>query len=205
VKSLKTVVIASTKEEKMEKSLLALNEPFLPLAGIAIFVLVWVVVYRTFKEIQFFGSLATIATMATCVSLLSVIGMFHFLGAGVGPHNVSEKAGGEGTNLDFILLLYAALGITIVLLSLYLYGAKLLGNGKPKDSLGHAEDRTESVFQPYPCKGDKPAEWKVGKAHRGRMMIQDNCPSPPPTDRLMGKHGHHSDARKEIKSDRMKQ
>jgi hypothetical protein len=188
----------------MEKSLLALNEPFLPLAGIAIFVLVWVVVYRTFKEIHFFGSLASIATMATCVSLLSVMGMFHFLGAGVGPHSVSEKAGGQGTKLDFILLPYAVLGIAIVLLSLYLYGAKLLGNGKPKDSLGHAEDRIESLF-PYSCKGEKPAEWKVGKAHRGSMMIQDNCPSPPPTDRLMGKHVHHSETRKEIKSDRMKQ
>ena len=189
----------------MEKLLLALNETFLPLVGIAIFVLVWVVVYRTFKEIQFFGSLASIATMATCVSLLSVIGMFHFLGAGVGPDSVSEKAGDQATNLDFILLPYAALGITIVLLALYLSGAKLLRRGKPKDSLGPVEDRTESAFQPYPCKGDKPAEWKVGKAHRGSMMIQDNCPSPPPTDRLMGKHVNHSDDRKEIKSDRMKQ
>ena len=189
----------------MGKSLLALNEPLLPLVGIAIFVLVWVVVHRTFKEVPLFEGKATTATLATCVSLLSVMGMFHFLGAGVGPHSVSEKAGGEGTNLDFILLPYAALGIAIVLLALYLSGAKLLRNGKPKDSLGHAEDRTESVFQPYPCKGDKPAEWKVGKAHRGRMMIQDNCPSPQPTNKLMGKHMHHSDARKEIKSDRMKQ
>jgi hypothetical protein len=198
------MVIASKKGKEMEKSLLALNEPFLPLVGIAIFVLVWVVVHRTFKEVPLFEGKATAATMATCVSLLSVMGMFHFLGAGVGPHSVSEKAGGQGTNLDFILLPYAALGIAIVLLSLYLYGAKLLGKGKPKDPLGHAEDRIESLF-PYSCKGEKPAEWKVGKAHRGSMMIQDNCPSPQPTDRLIGKHGHHSDARKEIKSDRMKQ
>jgi len=189
----------------MGKSLLALNEPFLPLVGIAIFVLVWVVVHRILKEIHFFEGLASIAIVATCVSLLPVMGMFHFLGAGVGPHSVSEKVGGEGTNLDFILLPYAALGIAIVLLALYLSGARLLRNSKPKNSLGHAEDRTESVFQPYPCKGDKPAEWKVGKAHRGKMTIQDNCPSPPPTNRLMGKHVHHSDARKEIKSDRMKQ
>ena len=199
------MVIASKKGKEMEKLLLALNETFLPLVGIAIFVLVWVVVYRTFKEIQFFGSLASIATMATCVSLLSVMGMFHFLGAGVGPDSVSEKAGDQATNLDFILLPYAALGITIVLLALYLSGAKLLRRGKPKDSLGPVEDRTESAFQPYPFKSDKPAEWKVGKAHRGRMMIQDNCPSPQPTNKLMGKHMHHSDARKEIKSDRMKQ
>jgi len=163
------------------------------------------VVHRTFKEIKFFGSLASIATMATCVSLLSVMGMFHFLGAGVGPYNVSEKAGGQGTNLNFMLLPYAALGITIVFLALYLSGAKLLRNGKPKDSLAHAEDRTEWVFQPYPGKGDKPAEWKVGKVHGGSMMIQYNCPSPPSTDRLMGKHVHHSDARKEIKSNRTKQ
>ena len=189
----------------MEKSLLALNETLLPLVGIAIFVLVWMVVYRTIKEVPLFEGKATAAILATCVSLLSVMGMFHFLGAGVGPHSVSEKAGGEGTNLDFILLPYAALGIAIVLLSLYLYGAKLLGKGKPKDPLGHAEDRTESVFQPDPGKGDKPAEWKVGKAHGGSMMSQDNCPSPQPTDRLLGKRGHHSDVRKKTNSNRMKQ
>jgi hypothetical protein len=189
----------------MEKSLLALTELFLPLVGIAIFVLVWVVVHRTLKEMQFFEGLASTATVATCVSLLSVMGMFHFLGAGVGPHNVSEEAGGQGTNLDFVVLPYALLGIAIVLLSLYLSGDKLLRKGEPKDSLSHAEDRTESVPQPYPGKGDKPAEWKVGKAHRGSMMRQDNCPSPQPTDKLLGKRVHHGDARKETNSNRMKQ
>lgn len=199
------MVIASKKGKEMEKSLLALNESFLPLVGIAIFVLVWVVVHRILKEVPFFEGKATAAIVTTCVSLLSVMGMFHFLGAGVGPHSVSEKAGGQGTNLDFVLLPYALLGVAIVLLSLYLYGARLLRRGKPKDSLGHAEDRTESAFQPYPFKSDKPAEWKVGRARRDSMMSQDNCPSPPPANRLMRKDGHHSDARKEIKSDRMKQ
>jgi hypothetical protein len=191
--------------EEMEKSLLTLTEPFLALVGIAIFVLVWVVVHRTLKEMHFFEGKATIATVATCVSLLSVMGMFRFLGAGVGPHSVSEEAGGHGTNLDFVLLPYAALGIAIVLLALYLSGARLLRNGKTKDSLGRAEDRTESVFQPYSGKGDKPAEWKVGRPHRGSMMSQDNCPSPPPTDRLLGKHGEKSDVRKKTNSNRMKQ
>ncbi len=189
----------------MEKLILTLNEPLLPLAGIVIFVIIWVVVYRTFKEAQFFGSQAPTATIATCVSLLAVMGMFNFLGAGVEPNSVSEKTGGEGTNLDFIILPYAALGITIVLLALYLFGSKLLGKGKSKDPLDYAENRTKSIFQPDPTKWDKPAEWKVGKVQRGNMKIQDNCPASKPTDRLMGKHVNHSDTRKEIKSDRMKQ
>ena len=189
----------------MEKLLLDINDTTSILAGIAFFFLLLVIFFRILKEVPFFESKVTAAIAATCVSMLSVMGMFHLLGAGVGPHSVSEKAGGQGKNLDFILLPYAALGIAIVLLSLYLYGTKLSRNGKPKDFFGHAEDRTESVFQPDPCKGDKPAEWKVGKAHRGRMMINDNCPSQQPTNRLMGKHVHHSDARKQIKSDRMKQ
>ena len=117
----------------MGTSLLTLTEPFLALVGIAIFALVWVVVHRTLKEMHFFEGKATIAIVATCVSLLSVMGMFRFLGAGVGPHSVSEEAGGQGTNLDFVLLPYAALGIAIVLLAHYLSGAKLLRNGKPKD------------------------------------------------------------------------
>lgn len=189
----------------MEKSLLALTELFLPLVGIAIFVLVWVVVHRALKEMQFFKGKATIAIVATCVSLLSVMGMFHFFGAGVGQHSVSDKASGQGTNLDFVLVPYAALGIAIVLLALYLSGAKLLRKGKSKDSLGHAEDRAESVFQPYPGRGDKPAEWKVGKSHRGKVITQNDCRSPQRTDGLLGKHGHHSDVRKEMNSNRMEQ
>jgi hypothetical protein len=199
------MVIASQKGKEMEKLLLDINDTTSILAGIAFFFLLLVIFFRILKEVPFFESKAAAAIAATCVSMLSVMGMFHFLGVGVGSHSISEKAGGEGKNLDFILLPYAALGIAIVLLSLYLYGTKLSRNGKPKDFFGHAEDRTESVFQPDPCKGDKPAEWKVGKAHRGRMMINDNCPSPQPTNRLMGKHVHNSDARKQIKSDRMKQ
>ena len=189
----------------MENLILSLNEPLLPLAGIVIFVIIWVVVYRTFKEAQFFGSQSSTALIATCVSLLAVMGMFNFMGAGLESNSVSEKTGGEGTNLDFILLPYAALGITIVLLALYLFGSKLLGKGKSKDPLDYSENRTQSIFQPDPTKWDKPAEWKVEKAHRVKMMIQDNCPASQPTDRLMEKHLNHSDDRKKTKSDRIKQ
>lgn len=164
----------------MEELPLGLNDTLPLLVGIVIFVLLSVIFFRTLKEVPLFEGRAAAGMVAMYTSLLSVMSMFHFLGAGVGPHSVSEKTGSVGANLDFILLPYAALGIAIVLLALYLAGAKLLRNGKPKDSLGHIEDRTASVFQPDPSKGDKPAEGKVGKAHRGRMAIQNNCPGPQP-------------------------
>ena len=154
---------------------------------LSIFVMLLLVIFKPIKSAFNLNTFPS-CILSVCVSLLSVMGMFHFLGAGFGPNSVSEKAGGEGTNLDFILLPYAALGITIVLLALYLFGTKLLGNGKPKDSPGHAEDRTESVFQPDPGKWDKPAGGKVGKAYRDVMTIQDNCPCPQPINRLMGKY-----------------
>ncbi len=183
----------------MEKLILALNESLLPVAGIAFFTIIWVVVYRTLKEAQFFESKSSLTAMATCVSLLSVIGMFHFLGAGFEPNSASEKADGDGMNLDFILLPYAALGITIILLALYLFGTKLLGNGKSKYFHDHAEDRTESFFQPDPFKWDKPAGGKVEKAYKGGITMKNNSPTPQPINRLMKKHVNHSNNRKEGK------
>ena len=97
--------------------------------------------------------------------------MFRFLGPGVRPHAVSESASGDGTNLDFILLPYAALGVAIVLLAIYLFVAKHLGKGRPKASLSRAKDGTETTFRPDPGKSDKPADGRVGKPHTGSMVI----------------------------------
>ena len=188
----------------MEKSLLNINDTTLFLVGMTISLLVWMVVFMTIEKIHFFKNQASTAVIATFVSMLSGIGILLFLGSGVGPHNVPEKASGEGTNLDFILLLYAALGIAIVLIAFFRFGVTFLQKVQPKGSLGHAEDLTKSVFRPNPGKGDKPAIEKAGKSHGGSVMIQDNCPSLPPTNRLMGKRVHHSDARKETNSNRMK-
>jgi hypothetical protein len=189
----------------MEKSILALNGLVPLVAKIAIFVLLWVVIFESLKMASFFRSKAVEAIVATCVSLLSVISMFRFLGAGNGTYNVSEKTGGDGTNLDIILLAYAALGVAIVLLSLYLFAGKFLGNDKPNKSLRDAERRTESAFQSDMSKGDRPAEENFGKAFKERGMARDNSRRPKPIDRPMGERVHQSDIHKKTKSNKIKQ
>ena len=189
----------------MEESLSAFNG-FVPLVvGIAIFILLWVIIFRTLRDVAFFKGKVVEAIMATCVSLLSVTGMFRFLGVGNGSYSVSRETGGDSTNLDIILLLYAALGITIVLLLLYLLPGKLLGSDKPKKSLRDAERRTESAFQFDLGKGDRPAEDNLGKALKEMRMARDNSRGLKPIDRRPGEHVHQNDIRKETKSNRIKQ
>jgi hypothetical protein len=189
----------------MEESMLALDG-FVPLVvGIVIFILLWVVIYKTLKEVAFFKGKAVETIVATCVSLLSVIGIFQFLGAGDRTYNVSERIGGEGMNLDAILLGYAALGITIILLALYLLASKLLGNDKSERSFRDAERKTEPTFQLDLGKGDRPAEENLGKAFKEKEMARDNSERLKPIDRPLGKRMHESDFHRETKSNRIKQ
>jgi len=157
------------------------------------------------RGVSFFGSKPVEAIVATCVSLLSVIGIFRFLGTGNETYNVSEKIGGDGTNFDFVLMPYAALGIIIILLFVYLFADKLLGNDKPKKSLSDAERRTESVFQSDLGKGDRPVEENFGDAFIVRGRACDNSRSQKPLHRPLGERVHQSNIRKEIKSKRIKQ
>ena len=186
----------------MAELLSASNESFTLLVGVVIFVLLLVTVSRVLKEIPLFEGKASAAIAAICVSLLSLIGMFRFLGPGVRPQAVSEEPGGDGTNLDFILLPYAALGVAIVLLAIYLFVAKHLGKGGPKDSLSRAKDGTETTFRPDPGKSDKPAKRNIGKKRRGSTVIQQQPPSSMPPDRLPKKRVRQSDICRETESDR---
>ena len=145
------------------------------------------------------------AIVATCVSLLSVIGIFRFLGAGNGTYNVSERTGDKGSNLDAILLGFAALGFTIVLIALCLLASKFLGNDKPKKSLSDAERRTEPVFQLDLGNGDRPAEENLEKAFEEKGMARDNSRALKPIDRALGERVHQTDIRKETRSNRIKQ
>jgi len=172
---------------------------------IAVFILLLVFVFKSLRGVPFFRSKPVEAIVATCVSLLSVIGIFRFLGTGNETYNVSEKIGGDGTNLDFVLLPYAVLGIIIILLFVYLFADKLLGNDKPKKSLSDAERRTKSVFQSDLGKGDRPVEENFENASIVRRMARDNSRSPKPIDRPPGERAHQSDIRKETKSNRIKQ
>lgn len=112
----------------MEKSLLAIDG-FMPLlAGVAIFVLLFVTILNTLKEVSFFKG-ATVWVIASCVSLLSVVALCRFfLPEGQGSE-LTEKSGRFRVGLDFILLPYAALAIAI-LMCLLLVGISKIFPGR---------------------------------------------------------------------------
>ena len=189
----------------MEKSLLALDG-FIPLVvRIAIFTLLWVVIFKSLKVGHFFRGKAVEAIVAMCVSLLSLIGMFRFLGAGNGTYNVSERTSDQDANLDTILLPYAALGITIILLALYLFAISLFRRDKSRKPLTDIERRPESVSHPNLGKSDKLPEVRAGEALKEIAMRQNNSRSLKLTNRLLGQRVRHSDVRKDRKSNRIKQ
>lgn len=187
----------------MEKSILANNE-FVPLAvGIIIFILIWVVIFKTLKDIPFFKGETACAIMATCMSLLSIISMFRVLGVGDGMYNFSEKIGDDSHNLDFILFPYAMLGITIVLILLILLANKLLGKSKPKKFSSEAKRRMESAFPLDLDRGDRSAIENLEKTFQERKMVFNNQ-SPKPVDREVEDRVHQSDIRKVTKSNRIR-
>jgi len=189
----------------MEKSLLALDR-FMPfVVGSAVFALLLVMIFKALQETSLFRGKVATAIVSACVALLSVIGMFRFLGARDETHNVSEKIGGDGTNLDMVLLPYAVLGIAIILLAIYLFASKLLGSDKPKKPLHNAERRAESAFQLDLGKGDRSAEEHLGKALKEMAMTQNKSRSPKLTNRLLRERVDQSDTSKETKSNRIKQ
>jgi len=103
---------------------LAFSEPMFFASMAAIFILLFVVIHRVLKEVSFFKG-ATAVIVALCVSLLSVIGLSQFIPGGDGLRAVRDNEGRTGGILDFILLLYAVLGIAIILLLFLKYIANL--------------------------------------------------------------------------------
>jgi hypothetical protein len=143
--------------------------------------------------------------VATCVSLLSLICMFRFLGAGNGTYNVSGRTTGQSTNLDTMLLPYAALGFALILLALYLFASSLFRRGNSRKPPSDIERRPKLSFQPNLGKGNKPPGAMVRDAGGNIAIRQRFSRVLKPTDRLRGEPVDANDARKGTKSDRTKQ
>ena len=108
----------------MGKSLLVFNG-FIPLlVGAAIFALLFVIILNALREVSFFKG-QTVIIVAICASLLSVIGLFRFFGAGDITYHVSKERNSQGTHLDIILIPYAVLAIAILIMSLLLFLSKI--------------------------------------------------------------------------------
>jgi len=131
----------------MEKLLLALNE-IMPLTiGIAIFILLWVFIFEAFKKAPFFESNTLKVILTTCMSLLSVIAMFHPLGTGEKSYNVSEKVGSGSSILEAIYFVYAVFGYLIVFMVILYLVNKILGKSKPNEPSINADRKMKATFQ----------------------------------------------------------
>jgi len=134
-------------------SFLALN-PILPICGIAIFVILFLVIHESLKKSQFFQE-RSVTAVAACVTVLCLVGMYQAFfpsGTGQGP---SEDSGHPGTHP--LLVPYTALGISILLMLLLMLLGKLVHSNKAKKQPKTAFP-TES---PYPSKPKE--EWPVSQ------------------------------------------
>jgi len=108
-------------------NLLALN-PILPMCGIAVFMILFLVIHESLKKSQFFQE-RSVTAVAVCVTFLCMIGMYQaFFPSGTGQ-GLSE-GGHPGTHP--LLIPYAALGISILLMLLLMLLGKLVRSSKAK-------------------------------------------------------------------------
>ena len=187
----------------MEKLHFNLNGLVPLVMGIAIFILLWVVIFEAFKKISFFEGNTMKAILTTCVSLLSVTAMFQPLGAGEKTYNVSERISNGGSILDAIRFVYAVFGYTVVFIAILFLFSKLMGKVKPNKSLSNAYRKAKTTLQLNPDKSNRTAKKNLEKV-QGRKMARDNTRNTKPIDRLRREHMFQNDIRKETKSNRTK-
>ena len=97
------------------------------LVGATIFVVLYVVTNAALKS-QLQGLPETARRiLAVCVPLLAVLGMFHFVSA---PADTPSSRPHEKSAVGFILLPYAAMGISILLILLFLFFRRFLGGDR---------------------------------------------------------------------------
>lgn len=83
---------------------------------IAIFFILVMTIYKVIQEVSFFNSKSAMAVVSACVALLSIIGMVRLFTPGDGINVASgDSVNSNNDGLEFLLLPYVALGITIIL------------------------------------------------------------------------------------------
>ena len=91
------------------------------LIGAGIWLILFVVTLEVLKKHSLFSGW-TLYVLAVCVSLLSVIGIFRIFVGGKGPSDASDKE----DPFSFILLPYAAMGISILIILLMVFLRRIL-------------------------------------------------------------------------------
>ena len=99
----------------MTEQISLIATPLVALTLGVLFVLVLVVVHKTITDMSFFGDMSG-RVVATCVAVLSVMGLLRFFGAtGSATRAVSEPRTNDDV-LNFVLFPYAVLLISVLLM-----------------------------------------------------------------------------------------
>ena len=115
----------------MERSIFVLPEFILFLSATVIFTILFVIIHETLKQMSIFQGPAAVI-VAICVSLLSVIGLYRFF---IVPNVTCEITANRcEINLDFILLPYAALALTVILILFLLFVGRISRNHRANRS-----------------------------------------------------------------------
>ena len=106
-----------------------LSESTSLLCLIAIFILLFVIILKSLKQASIFRKKATVV-ISLCVSLLCIIGLSQTFVPTEKASYVSKNSSYHTPELDLILVLYAALAITLLLSVLLLFIVKIFGSDK---------------------------------------------------------------------------
>lgn len=117
----------------MEKSASTLQEFTLLMSGTIIFVLLFVTILNVLKQTSIFRG-ATAVVVAICVSLLSVIGLSQFFVITEVSCETELNRHRFNFDLDFILLPYVALALSVLLILLFRFMRMIFRNNKTKHS-----------------------------------------------------------------------
>lgn len=113
----------------MENLLANLGGFILALVIGAIFLLLFAIILKVLRENSIFSKMTT-TIMALCMSLLCIIGLQHSLLPGSDSHKSSGNGRALLTSFDLILLIYAALAIAIIFISLLMFLSKIFRKRK---------------------------------------------------------------------------
>jgi len=107
-------------------SLMSINRvgPVAVLCFAALFVLLYLVIYKSLKFSSFFRG-PTAIVVAVCVSLLSVIGMMRMFTVGGWDINVENNSSKSDDGLDIVLIPYTALALSILAVIILLFLSRL--------------------------------------------------------------------------------
>jgi hypothetical protein len=130
----------------MKEYVLAISEPTFLLCVGAIWVIIFLTIWKVLKQTLFKGNTAVI--VALCVSLLSVISLSQLIAGGGDIQEVNNNGGRGGNILEFILLPYTVLGVAIILLLFIAFIAKIFRSERVKRY--SEETKSGRTERPYP-------------------------------------------------------